>query len=56
MCEDLIDELIIAQIPLLLGGGVRLFAESDERLNFELVSTETLLSQIVKSRYVRNRA
>ncbi len=56
MREDLIDELVISQIPLLLGGGVRLFGELDQRLNFELVSTETLLSQIVKSRYRRKRA
>jgi len=52
---DLIDELIISQIPLLLGGGDRLFAELDQRLNFELISTETLLGQIVKCRYRRKR-
>ncbi|MGI9287350.1 MAG: dihydrofolate reductase family protein [Pseudomonadales bacterium] len=56
MREDLIDELIISQIPLLLGGGDRLFGELDQRVNFELVSTETLLGQIVKSRYRRKYA
>ena len=54
--KGLIDELIISQIPLLLGGGARLFGELDQRVNFELVSTEALLSQIVKSRYRRKRA
>jgi dihydrofolate reductase len=52
---DLIDELIISRIPLLLGAGDRLFAELDQRLNFELVSTEILLGQIVKCRYRRKR-
>lgn len=52
---DLIDELIISEIPLLLGGGDRLFGELDQRLGFELVSTETLLSQIVKRRFRRKR-
>lgn len=53
--EDLIDELIISQIPLLLGGGDRLFGELGQWLNFKLVSTETLLNQIVQSRYRRKR-
>ena len=53
--EDLIDELIISQIPLLLGGGDRLFGELDHRANFELIKTEILLNQIVKSRYRRKR-
>ena len=52
---DLIDELIISEIPLLLGGGDRLFGELDQPLHFELVSTETLLSQIVKKRFRRKR-
>jgi dihydrofolate reductase len=52
---DLIDELIISEIPLLLGGGDRLFGELNQRLYFELVGTETLLGQIVKKQYRRKR-
>jgi dihydrofolate reductase len=50
---DLVDELIISEIPLLLGGGDRLFGELDQRLNFELISVEVMLDQIVKKQYRR---
>jgi dihydrofolate reductase len=53
--EDLIDELIITVIPLLLGGGARLFGELDQALGFELVDTKVLLNQLVKRRYRRKR-
>ena len=53
--EDLIDELIITEIPLLLGGGDRLFGELDQRLEFELVETEVLVKQLLRKRYRRNR-
>ena len=54
--EDLIDELIITEIPLLLGGGDRLFGKLDQRLEFELVDTEVLLNQLVRKRYKRTIA
>ncbi len=53
--EDLIDELIITEIPLLLGGGDRLFGDLDQRLEFELVGTEIMLNQLVKKHYRRKR-
>lgn len=53
--EDLIDELIITEIPLLLGGGVRLFGELDQRLEFELVDTNVILNQLVRKRYRRTK-
>jgi len=53
--DDLIDELIITVIPVLLGGGDRLFGELDNLLGFELVETEILLDQLVKRRYQRQR-
>ena len=53
--EDLIDELIITELPLLLGGGDRLFGQLEEQLPFELVSTEVLLGQLVKRHYRRKR-
>ena len=53
--DDLIDELIITELPLLLGGGTRLFGELDKHLGFELVETNVLLGQLVKRRYRRKR-
>jgi len=54
--EDLIDELIITTIPILLGGGIPLFHELPKSLDFELLSSEVFLSQIVQSRYRRKRS
>jgi dihydrofolate reductase len=52
---DLIDEMTISEIPIMLGGGDRLCGELDRRFDFELISSETLLSQIVKQRFGRKR-
>ena len=52
---DLIDELIITKIPVLLGGGVPLFAALPEHLEFKLVSVDTLLDEMVMIRYRRKR-
>lgn len=53
--EDLINELIVTEIPLLLGGGEQLFGELNQRLEFELVNTQVMLNQLVKRRYRRRR-
>ena len=47
----LIDELIVSEIPVLLGGGEQLFGELNKQLNFELVGSEVLLHQIIKKHY-----
>lgn len=54
--SDLIDELIISEIPLLLGGGDRLFGRLDGQLDYELVDTKILLQQIVQKRFKRKRS
>lgn len=44
---DLIDEPIITEIPILLGGGDRLFGELDQQLGFELIGTEQISNQVI---------
>ena len=53
--EDLIDELIITEIPVLLGGGTELFGSLDGLLGFDHVETTVLVDQLVKRRYRRRR-
>ncbi len=56
LSADLIDELIITEIPILLGGGDRLFGELGQPLGFELIGTETILNQLIQRHYRRNRS
>ncbi len=53
--EDLIDELIITTMPVLIGGGPRLFAELPHEIRFELAESKVFVDQIVQNRYKRNR-
>ena len=50
---DLIDEMIITRIPIVLGSGIPLFADMDREIRFDLVHTEILNQDLVKSTYSR---
>jgi dihydrofolate reductase len=49
--EDMIDELIITQVPILLGGGVSLFGTLPSHLEFEHITTKVHLDALVQSHY-----
>jgi dihydrofolate reductase len=51
--EDMIDKIIITQVPILLGGGTPLFGDLPAHLTFELVGTKALLNAMVQSHYKR---
>ena len=52
---DLIDSLIIATVPVLIGGGIPLFGSLDTDINFEHVRTSTYPNGLVRSYYKRKR-
>jgi dihydrofolate reductase len=54
--DDLIDEMIITEIPILLGRGDRLFGDLDQQLGFELIESKVLFNQLVRRQYRRKRA
>lgn len=52
--EDKIDEIIIAVMPILLGGGVPLFSGLSKRLNFKCISSK-VDKGIVQNQYIRDK-
>ncbi|MGE5354129.1 MAG: dihydrofolate reductase family protein [Acidobacteriota bacterium] len=53
--EDLIDELIIATLPIVLGDGIPLFGNIGRELKFEYVKTEIFDKRFTKNFYKRMR-
>ena len=53
--EDMIDELIIAKAPILIGSGIPLFDYIDTDLQFKHIRTEVQSNGLVRSYYKRER-
>ena len=51
--ENLIDELIITIIPVLLGGGTRLFGDMPQSINFDYKDATTYLNSLVQIQYIK---
>jgi dihydrofolate reductase len=51
--EDLVDELIISQAPILIGSGIPLFGYLDHDLEFKHTRTEVCSNGLVRSYYER---
>ncbi|MFL5809496.1 MAG: dihydrofolate reductase family protein [Flavisolibacter sp.] len=50
----LIDELVLAVMPILIGTGKLLFQKIDQRIHFKLKECKTLSSGVVRMTYERN--
>ena len=51
--ENLIDELIISIVPVLLGGGTRLFKDGRPKFEMELISTQSFDTGLTQIHYKR---
>jgi dihydrofolate reductase len=54
--EDLIDEMIITTIPVLLGGGIPLFSQLSDTLEFRCTDSEIFSNGISPNRFKRFRS
>ena len=52
---DMIDEMTITTIPILLGTGIPLFSNIDQRLKFKCIYTDILLDTMVQSTFIRDQ-
>jgi dihydrofolate reductase len=55
LAADLVDNLIIAKVPVLIGDGISLFGFLDTDLAFEHLRTSTYPNGLVRSYYRRSR-
>ena len=53
--KDLIDELIVATVPVLIGSGIPLFGLLNHDLPFQHIRTETFSNGLVRSYYKRKK-
>jgi dihydrofolate reductase len=53
--EDMIDELIIAKAPILIGSGIPLFDYIHTDLQFKHIRTEVQSNGLIRSYYKRER-
>lgn len=53
LAEDLIDELIVAKVPVLIGEGIPLFGRLDGDIEFEHKETRICSNGLVRSYYTR---
>lgn len=56
LAADLIDEMIVTEVPILLGGGSRLFGALAAPLAFDLIEARSLRGQLLQKHYRRRRA
>jgi len=55
LAADLIDSLVIAKVPVVIGGGLSLFGSLNTDIDFEHVRTSTYSNGLVRSYYQRKR-
>ena len=55
LAEDLIDSLIIAKVPVVIGSGLLLFGTLDRDITFDHMRTESYPNGLVRSYYQRKR-